>query len=230
MNNNQSDAGYQRSVWDRVPLVEQVIPGQKLYINQVEESASPRLFKTHLPTWAMESRINESAARVIYITRNPKDMLVSSYYCAKLVYTDMPSWGTWFEMFSNGKLVYGDWFDHVIDWMKNRDRDNFLFLKYEDDMLKLTLGTIKKLNNFLGTSCNEESIQSIVRRTTFKSMQNNPYTNLSDCKLFKCKAGSFIRKGKIGDWKTHFTVKQNEVMDKLIEERLRNTNMRLTYC
>ena len=32
--------------------------------------------------------------------------------------------------------------------------------------------------------------------------------------------------GKVGDWKNHFTVAQNEAMDALIEEKLHGTGLR----
>ncbi len=32
--------------------------------------------------------------------------------------------------------------------------------------------------------------------------------------------------GKVGDWKNHFTVAQNEAMDALIEEKLKGTGLK----
>ena len=206
--------------------MELVIPGQMSNIDQIEQMGSPRIFKTHLPVWSIEKQILETRCKVLYISRNPKDMLVSSYFCAELIRSKpcMPDWNVWFEMFCEDKLIYGNWFNHVLSWHHNDGENNFLFLKYED--LKLDISSsIKKMCEFLEVSYNEDFLESVIERTGFDFMKANPLTNLKDCPFFKEKSGHFLRKGEIGDWKNYFTVKQNERMDQLMEKHLQGTGL-----
>ena len=46
-------------------------------------------------------------------------------------------------------MVFGDWFDHVLEWWKHRNAENILFIKYED-MKKDHRGAVKKVAEFIG--------------------------------------------------------------------------------
>ena len=222
VNMNQSGKAYEKDIWSRVPLLEQVLPGQHPKIDDVEAMSSPRIYKTHLPTWSIEEQI----IKTIFISRNPKDTLVSYFQFARMIYsTILIDWSVWFNMFCQNKIQHSNWFEYVLSWSKNKERDNFLFLHYEDLITDIEQ-SIKEICNFLQLSYDEELISVVKERTTFNAMKNNPYTNLNDCVLFD---GNFLRKGEVGDWKNYFTDKQNEYMDKLIKDHLEATGMVYRY-
>lgn len=53
-------------------------------------------------------------------------------------------------------------------------------------------------------------------------MKQNPMTNYENYKemgLFS-QEGSFMRKGKIGDWKSHFTQAESDRLDLLLDKNL----------
>ena len=230
MNNNNDGEEYQRDIWDRVPLVDFLQPEKEFGIDVVERMPSPRIFKSHLPVWSLEKKIMETQCKAIYIARNPKDTLVSYYHMIKLMFPEiMTDWSLFFDLFRKDQLVYGNWFDHVIAWHKNIDKDNFLFLKYED-MKADRSKSIQTIASFLDIPVTQELLHSIVERTGFKKMKENPHTNMeSSSKLFVTEKVAFIRKGQVGDWKNYFTVEQNEYMDTLIEERLKDTGVEFDY-
>ena len=124
-------------------------------------------------------------------------------------------------------MFYGDWFDYVEGWSKMAVRDNVLLLKYEDMKTDIT-SSIQTICTFLGITPDDEVVRSVVKRTTFKNMQKNPYTNMENNDSFPGMK-NFIRKGEIGNWVEYFTSEQNEYMDNLIATRLKRTGLHFKY-
>ena len=104
-----------------------------------------------------------SPAKYIYIARNPKDTAVSFYYhtCGSIYAQYSQPWEHFFQLYMNGTVDFGLWFDHVLEWWKHRDAENILFLKYED-MKKDHRGAVKKIAEFRGYNLKEEVIDTIV--------------------------------------------------------------------
>jgi len=65
----------------RFPFLENPNPG----LNTIANSPSPRFIKTHLPYDMLPTDV--SKAKLIYITRNPKDTVVSNYHFFRLMST-----------------------------------------------------------------------------------------------------------------------------------------------
>ena len=66
---------------------------------------SPRMIKTHLPSHLLPGQIFEKKPKVIYIARNPKDIMVSYYNMHNLDVT-LPSYKSWNDFFD--KFIRGD--------------------------------------------------------------------------------------------------------------------------
>ncbi|NWJ01740.1 ST3A1 sulfotransferase, partial [Crypturellus undulatus] len=66
---------------------------------------SPRVFPTHLPYYLTPRDLRNKRARVIYVTRNPKDVLVSYFHFSKIVTTveEVPDFNLFMERFLAGK-------------------------------------------------------------------------------------------------------------------------------
>ncbi|XP_036022815.1 bile salt sulfotransferase 1-like isoform X2 [Onychomys torridus] len=96
-------------IWDRSPWIET----QKGY-PQLINKEGPRLISSHLPFHLFPKSFFRSKAKVIYIIRNPRDVLVSGYFFHHNTnLTDNPeSLGTYFECFLKGNGVAGDWKNH----------------------------------------------------------------------------------------------------------------------
>ncbi|MBA0659902.1 hypothetical protein Goklo_011993, partial [Gossypium klotzschianum] len=93
---------------------------------------SPRLFSTHLPYPMLADSIKHSNCRIIYITRNPFDIVVSLWHFFRF----MDDWPVedCFEMFCRGEEGYGPFWDHVLGYwnMSLEKPSNVLFLRYEE--------------------------------------------------------------------------------------------------
>lgn len=191
----------------------------------VEALPEPRIIKTHLPYNLVPK---STRAKYIYIARNPKDCCVSYYHHTK-GFTKYYRFGEgtfddYFEVFLAGEVDFGDYFDNLLSWFDRRDDPNVLFLLYEE-MKGDTRGCIKKIGEFLGGDfVRDVEDPSIVERisanSSFKAMKATPAMWSSERpKQFE----AFIRKGKVGDWRTHFSEEQSERLDRKFEAKLSGT-------
>ncbi|XP_077991587.1 sulfotransferase 1C4-like [Glandiceps talaboti] len=193
----------------------------------IETMKSPRYFVTHMPIDWLPRQLFEKKPKIIYLARNPKDVLVSLVAMLRLRHNRESSTGSFdhqifqsrFEMFLSEKPVaeHGRWHEHVLTWWHRRNEDNVLFIKYEDMKRDLTC-FVDKIAAFIGKDLPSPVIDKIVHLTSFEVMRQTHFPegdienkalqlNIEDGKK------PFIRKGVIGGWKDHFTVAQNEYFD-----------------
>ncbi|XP_043571095.1 sulfotransferase 2B1-like [Chiloscyllium plagiosum] len=208
--------------WQRVPWLE-----HKTGKSLLENRPSPRLITTHLTYHMMPKSFYTSKAKVVYVSRNPKDALVSSFH-----YHDMASFlenpGTFEEFidkFLEGKVMFGSWFDHIKSWWPRKDQDNILFLTYEE-LLQDMRSALLKLKEFLGKQLSDDAIERIVTQTKFNNMKQNKMSNYSFVpeELMDQKKSNFLRKGISGDWKTHFTTAQTEHFNSVYTQEMKGIN------
>ncbi|XP_070557347.1 sulfotransferase 1A1-like [Ptychodera flava] len=122
---------------DKVPLLKRVpsleekcIPKSKL----LETMRSPRYMQTHLIKRLLPREIFTVKPKVVYVARNPKDVLIS-YYEFKI---HPWSWDEFFDNFLKGNVCFGSWIENVEYWWEHRHDDSVLFVFYED-MTRLEL-------------------------------------------------------------------------------------------
>ncbi|XP_056292213.1 amine sulfotransferase [Pseudoliparis swirei] len=191
--------------------------------NPFKERPDPRIFRSHLPPNMLPLGVKDKQIKVVYVWRNPKDVLVSFYHFAhSWVLLDAPqSFEDFFQQFLDGDVYMGSWFDHVKDYQKARDQLNIHFVQYEN-MLKDFRGEVVKLCAFLGKDLTDEVIDHVVETSTFKSMKTNPKANYKDLVETDHYKKETMRKGKAGDWRNFFTVAQNEHFDNVFKEKMGN--------
>ena len=75
-------------------------------------------------------------AKVVYVCRNPKDTCVSYFHFMTKVFDHVYQYkGTfdqYIDLFMNGGLEYGNYFDHLKSAWKCRKHPNMKFIWYED--------------------------------------------------------------------------------------------------
>ncbi|XP_059108708.1 sulfotransferase 2A1-like isoform X1 [Peromyscus eremicus] len=204
-------------IWERSPWIE----FQKGHLTLINKEG-PRLMTSHLPFYLFPKSFFRSKAKVIYIIRNPRDVLVSAYFFyrnTKLI--DNPeSLGTYFEWFLKGNVLYGSWFEHIRGWLSMRGNDNFLLLSYED-MKRNTRGTIEKICDFLGKKLEPDELDLVLKYSSFEAMKENRMSNFNlHPEAVNINDLVLMRKGVAGDWKNHFTVAQAETFDKVFQEKM----------
>ncbi|XP_032999549.1 amine sulfotransferase-like [Lacerta agilis] len=203
---------------DRVPWLEYKDPNAD-YVNR----PSPRLFVSHLPYYLVPKGLRNGRAKVVYVARNPKDVLVSYYHFAKAACSleKVEDFGIFMERFLAGKVFASSWLDHLEGWYAHRDDFNILFLTYEE-MKKDLRSCVLKICNFLGKRLTEKEVDAVVDQSTFNKMKADPRANYGSLppELMDYSKGHFLRKGTVGDWKNMMTVAQSERFDSVFKERM----------
>uniref|UniRef100_A0A8C4PZJ6 Sulfotransferase n=1 Tax=Eptatretus burgeri TaxID=7764 RepID=A0A8C4PZJ6_EPTBU len=213
--------------WEKTPWLE-------LQKSKVLQLSRPRIITSHFPHRLAPHALQEGSAKVIYVARNPKDIIVSLYhFCKNALFMEMPKdFQSFLEVFIDGKessllVLMGSWFEHIQGWMECK-HPQLLYVMYED-MTKDLPAVVRRMCTFLGKTLTEVQIESVVKHSSFTAMKNNPMTNFSKAeKLFEDNI-KFFRKGKVGDWKNHFTVAQSEWFDAVYQERTVGLGLDFTW-
>ena len=190
-------------------------------LSVVAATPSPRVFKSHNPYHLLPSRLAD-ANRLIYVTRNAKDTAVSMYF---------HTFGFWMYEYDEpiehfigefiaGRVEYGPYWTHLRSWYEQRDRPNLLVLHYEamQDDLK---SAVRSVAGFLGQDLTDDEIERVAQASTFGSMKKDPRTSMQMWDEEQRRPGMpFMRKGKVGDWRNHFTSELTKTFDEAFETKM----------
>jgi hypothetical protein len=195
--------------WEMNPL-----PPQKL-----ASLPKPRIFKTHLHP----ARAHHCRGRLLYVVRDGRDVALSYYHLYRGYFDFQGTFAAFFNLFMDGKVFYGSWFNHVLSWRKEAASGSrpMLFLKYED-VLADSRSSILQVAEFVGVRLTEDALDRVVDRCSLAFMKQHeskfgpkkpPQNSAKD------DSQSFIRKGQKGDWQDVFT----EEMQKCFLQKLQST-------
>lgn len=159
-------------------------------------SELPRIIKSH-------AEYNPHYLRVIYLVRNPVDVVESYYYYNKNFekYSDAD--------FLNSRYGIEPWLTHIESWSKNPRQGQIVkFIKYEDLVLE-TEKTISYILSIIGIPLSEVHIKDIVTKGSKTNMANDDKNFNSDMRRFT--DSDFIREK---DSKDEF---QNKFAGRILE-------------
>ncbi|XP_058023525.1 sulfotransferase 6B1-like [Ahaetulla prasina] len=193
--------------------------GEPGKFERMEKLPSRQIIKTHLIPQKLPKSLFEQKAKILVLLRNPKDIAVSYFHFSKGIklISDQETWDEYFEAFITGKVAYGSYFDHVIEWNKHLDDSNIFFITYEE-IKENPASALKKIAKFFDLSVTEKKIESIVKETCFESMKDN-------AGIYGKVGQVLFRKGIVGDWRSVFSESQNEKMDRKFEETIAKTKL-----
>ncbi|XP_032377373.1 cytosolic sulfotransferase 1 [Etheostoma spectabile] len=134
-------------------------------------------------------------------------------------------WSNYLQRFIEGKMVFGSWFDHVNGWWEKKQTYSNIHYMFYEDLIEDTGREIDKLCCFLGLSPSAEEKEIIIGKVLFDVMKNDNMVNRSTVKELDFTKSSFMRKGKVGDWKNHFTVAQDEKFDENYKQKMKNSTL-----
>lgn len=223
---NHGEQGEKR-LTDAVPWLE-TLPhrpnGMQEFLKSMPER---RMFTSHLPLPLMP-RSKDTTAKYVYVARNPKDVATSYYFHDQSKGGYEGTWEEHFQLFLNGDLTFGSYFEHVLPWWEVSQRDkNILFLKYED-MKNNLADNITRIASFLNIQAEAHLIDQVVTLSSFKSMSSNQNTNF-DWIPQRAGVPTHFRKGDIGDWRNHFTEEQSQKLDAVFMEKMKGTGLQFDF-
>ncbi|XP_075555233.1 sulfotransferase ssu-1-like [Dermacentor variabilis] len=142
----------------------------------VKDMKRPGPIKTHM---AFQFQPYSKDAKYIYVARNPYDCCVSHFYHTRNVPIYRFQEGTldqFFDMFVEGKVDAGDYFDHLLSWYEHRNDPNVLFVTYEQ-LKKDIKAWALKIADFIGKEFGQKlrsdnsRLESILLNVGFKNMK-----------------------------------------------------------
>jgi hypothetical protein len=160
----------------------------------------PRVFKVHAP-------FDPELARVIYVVRDPRDVIVSYFYHKLRTKTDFEmSIEEYVETNDNWP---GDWGEHVTGWLEAIDEDRVLLVRYEDLQTDPT-SEFRRIVDFSGFEIGEVELAEYVERSSFTNMRRAEVACDGD------EAGElrFTRKGVVGDWRNELSPESVSLIEK----------------
>jgi len=203
---------------DRFDSIDEVVPWLELprqgkawqqRLLEYDAIASPRVFKTHCTFEQTPGGVD--GAKIILSSRDPRDCCVSFYHhqmnmtnqARKLTGRQAPAS---FDEFFERWIEFAAWFRNVASWWPHRQHHNVLWLRYED--MKANFETsIDQILDFLDWALSKEQKQRAMEFSSFAWMKQHAdkfaARDAQGNSFFK--AGKFIRKGEVGDYKTILT-------------------------
>lgn len=214
--------------WARVPWLEESLA---CTLN-LEERPSPRMFSTHFQYDIMPPSFYEVKPKVIYVMRNPKDVLTSAFHYYEITsFMVKPGPQSEFlQKFLDGKVAFGSWFDHVKSWLSAEDKEHIMYISYEE-LSKDLKDSVTRIAQFLEKSLDTEVIEKIADRCLFKNMKKNKMSNYSAVpKEFMDQTKSeFLRKGVAGDWKNLLTAEETEHFDAVYKDKMKDVKYKFVW-
>uniref|UniRef100_A0A8B9B7Y2 Sulfotransferase n=1 Tax=Anser brachyrhynchus TaxID=132585 RepID=A0A8B9B7Y2_9AVES len=209
--------------WERAPWLEQIH-----FRGALRDTAAHRLITSHLPARVLAPLLQRSKAKVIYVARNPKDVVVSFYYFHRLAkfLPDPVSFDAFLQQFLEGTVHYGSWFDHVKGWLGQRQLLDIFYVTYEELHQDLR-GTAQRLSTFLGCPLGPETLEALEQHCSFAAMRDNAMANytLIPREIMDHSQGRFMRKGMVGDWRDHFSPLQNALFNRVYQEEMHDVDL-----
>jgi Sulfotransferase domain len=173
---------------------------------------SPRIFKVHLPYRFMQLW----PGKYIYVARNGKDVLMSYFHFYTSHFNFRGTFAQFFELFMRGKVQGGSWFVHVKEWERHARDSNVLFLHYEE-LVRDFSTYLARIAEFCGFQIPAGRRASLVERCSFAFMKQHEakFDHVNEL-LWEMglSQGLFLRRGRVGSWRGHFTDEQEEQFDK----------------
>jgi len=215
------------------------------YVDRLPKT-SRRIIKTHLPPALLPQGMLDKC-KVVWVTRNPKDSVVSWFHHEKLLpvhaLDEKTPFADFAKLYADGEVLYGDYFAHLKEAWALKDHPNVRQIWYED-MKTNQKGVIKDLAAFLGVDFPEDKVDLLNEHLKFENFRNNDACNMKPPKGAVPDEirdnFNFIRKGKVcrkcahliaicinsppllpfqvGGWKEHFNEEALKNFDAWIEK------------
>jgi hypothetical protein len=172
-----------------------------------DQMPRPRIIKSH-------ECFDPRYPRVIYIVRDPRDVVVSEYHYhrkVRLIADELPM-ETFVERFMAGETdphgwwAHGSWGQNVLTWLNTREGDaRFLMLRYED-MKADACRELRKIARFLGLNTTAAHITQAVERSSVARMRKLEQAQPEECDRNLLGTESrkdlmFVRAAVTGGWR-----------------------------
>jgi len=195
--------------------------------DQSVQQASPsnlRVIKTHV-----------SAHIILVVVRDPKEVLVSSYYfTGGAAGPIMPTPDVWFELFLTDRfpLNFGNtWAEHTASYWAIKDRPNVLVLSFRKMKQDLP-GAVQQVADVLGVRLTSSELDQVVEKSTFSYMSRiaDKFAPMPKGTLPWSEGFKMIRQGKEGNSKELLSLEQQMRIDMHFQKELEKLGSDFPYA
>ena len=242
---------------DSIPFIEYYVSHEKesfdKQISQIKSNLNEyMILKSHAYFTAFPIKSFHNKSKLIYVSRNPKDSLVSFYYFLRNFPAEIAlkcDINEFVDLYITGLVPHGNYWDHTLQWYtiyKNQKLYglNILWVYYQDlkndfdnelmkiiDFLELRKhNNNNNNNNSSNTSGDDFDIKKVLNKvkylTSFNYMQSNADKE-NEQWFYKKKI--MFRKGKINDWKNYLNEKQSKLIDRITYVRFYGADIKHWY-
>ncbi|KAL1139429.1 hypothetical protein AAG570_006413 [Ranatra chinensis] len=199
----------------------------------LEGCDSPRFIKSHLPFELLPLKLQkrQSKAKIVAVTRNPRDTCVSYFHHCKLYEGYTGDFEDFCKLFLNDAVTYAPFDRNVLSYWNRKDTDpSIIFVKYED-MKKDLPSVIKRVSAFLGKEYTDSEIGVLAEHLSFESMKRNPAVVREEIlqEVGLTADDSVFREGKIGGWKKAMTAEMVKEFEAWTASRFLSTGLDWEY-
>ncbi|EDW73746.1 uncharacterized protein Dwil_GK19529 [Drosophila willistoni] len=158
-----------------------------------------RFIKTHFPFSLMPPSVLEKQCKIIYVSRNPKDVAVSYYHLNRLFCTQgyVGDFERYWRYFQQGLNPWLPYHSHVKEAKQHAHLPNVLFLRYENMLVDLA-GTIQKIASFLNCPLNPGDLDKLLDHLSIHNFRENKSVNMHEMAavgITKPGEAGFVRTG-----------------------------------
>lgn len=204
--------------------IDSIVPDiYKSTTSYIQSLVRPRILKSH-------EYLDVRYKKVIYLVRDPRDVLVSYYHYKILRRQQSENYSI--ELFAKHFLDgtvdnFGSWSDHVGGWMGARaGTRNFVLVRYED-LLETPVEELERISQIFERKFTSAQFEQAVLNSSFDIMKNLEKTTANKWKTLKDsrKDKSFLREGRSETWKSELS----SSIIKIIDEKYFKIMKRLNY-
>lgn len=177
-----------RNAWDIVPDINGSYFGDG-NLDRYEHLSDPRFFLVHSP-------YDPALKRVVYIMRDPRDVMVSYYHYKRAT---VPNWNLPLSNFLLQRQQWPcSWEDHVRGWLEHQRNGQFIVVRYEE-MHRDATSVLQRVLGHSGASFLSSDIDRALAMSKFERMRALEET--FGVEGTKYAGERFVRKGQIGAWR-----------------------------
>uniref|UniRef100_A0ACD5VD03 Uncharacterized protein n=1 Tax=Avena sativa TaxID=4498 RepID=A0ACD5VD03_AVESA len=215
-----------------IAFLEGVFLGGPAREERLEALPSPRLVNTHMPHALLPQSLVDCGSRVVYICREPKDMVVSMWHYLRTVHPELSLQDT-LDSVCDGASRCGPFWDHALGYWRASTASpdsRVLFLRYEE-LLRDPASNVKRLAQFVGqpfSPAEEEAgvLADVVRLCSLDNLRSLDVNKTGIVgPLLKTPRKALFRKGVAGDWVNHMTPEMARRMDDVVADKLGHTGL-----
>ena len=142
------------------------VNGAPVDLEAVVHPAEPRIFYSHVSYESLPK-----GGKIIHCVRDPKDVFYSllTYLDTLLLLKGRVSTSVFFDLMQNRCQYTADSLKDLLRWWEHRS-DKDVFFVFFDDLKEDHALWVRRIAEFIGVSCNEQTLARVVRNTTHAEM------------------------------------------------------------